>query len=94
MQDLRCCLAEPDRWRCDSRGILTNQKAVIIGPTKLVGKKVKGTDLRGTASLVLAGLIAEGETIIDNADYVLRGYEGIIEKLTSVGADISLEEVK
>lgn len=74
--------------------LLTNQKAVIIGPSKLVGKKVKGTDLRGTASLVLAGLIAEGETIIDNADYVLRGYEGIIEKLRSVGADITLEEVK
>ncbi len=74
--------------------LLTNQKAVIIGPTKLIGKKVNATDLRGGASLVLAGLIAEGNTIIDNADYVLRGYEGIVDKLTKVGADISLEEVK
>ena len=74
--------------------LITNQKAVIVGPTALTGKKVKATDLRGGASLVLAGLIADGETIIDNADYVLRGYEGIVEKLTKVGADITLEEVK
>lgn len=74
--------------------LLTNQKAVIIGPSKLVGKKVKATDLRGGASLVLAGLIAEGQTIIEDADYILRGYEGIIEKLVSVGADIKLEKIK
>lgn len=74
--------------------ILTNSKAVIFGPTKLIGKRVKATDLRAGASLVIAGLIAEGKTIIDNADYVLRGYENIIEKLTGVGAKISLEEIE
>ena len=72
---------------------LTNNKAVIVGPTKLIGKTVRATDLRAGASLVIAGLIAEGTTIIENADYILRGYEGIIEKLTNVGADIKLEEI-
>ena len=52
---------------------LTNSKAVIMGPTKLKGKKVKATDLRAGACLVIAGLIADGKTIIDNADYILRG---------------------
>ena len=73
--------------------LLTNTKAVIKGPKKLVGKNVIATDLRAGASLVLAGLIAEGTTIVDNADYVLRGYEGIVEKLTNVGATIRIEEV-
>ena len=67
---------------------ITNSKAVIIGPTKLVGKEVKATDLRAGASLVIAGLIAEGKTLIDNADYILRGYEGIVDKLTNIGAEI------
>lgn len=73
---------------------LTNSKAVIIGPTELKGKKVKATDLRAGASLVIAGLIASGKTIIENADYILRGYENIIEKLSLIGAKISLEEIE
>ena len=73
---------------------LTNSKAVIIGPTKLKGKTVKATDLRAGASLVIAGLIADGKTVIENADYILRGYENIIEKLTNIGAKIRLEEIK
>lgn len=64
-----------------------------MGPCGLTGKKVYASDLRAGASLVIAGLVAEGTTIIENADYVLRGYEGIIEKLTNVGAKIKLEEV-
>ena len=72
--------------------LLTTSKAVIIGPTKLKGKKVAASDLRAGASLVLAGLIAEGTTVIENADYILRGYEGIVEKLTKIGAKIRLEE--
>ncbi len=73
---------------------ITKSKAIIVGPTPLKGKKVKATDLRAGASLVIAGLIAEGKTIIDNADYILRGYENIVEKLTNVGAKISIEEIK
>lgn len=65
----------------------------IKGKTSLVGKHVKATDLRGGASLVVAGLIADGETIIDDADHILRGYDEIIEKLTNVGAKIEMEEI-
>ena len=72
--------------------LLTNQKAVIVGPTKLNGKTVRATDLRAGASLVIAGLIANGTTTILDADYVLRGYEGLVEKLTNVGAKIKLEK--
>lgn len=72
--------------------LLSNSKAVIVGPTKLHGKKVKATDLRAGASLVIAGLVADGKTIIENADYILRGYEGIVDKLTNVGAKIKLEQ--
>ena len=72
--------------------LLSNSKAVIVGPTKLNGKKVKATDLRAGASLVIAGLVADGKTIIENADYILRGYEGIVDKLTNVGAKIKLEQ--
>ncbi len=67
-----------------------NRKAVIKGPTKLKGTNVSATDLRGGASLLVAALIAEGTTTIDNVAYILRGYDKIIEKLTAVGAKIEL----
>ena len=50
------------------------------------------TDLQQGASLIIAGLLAEGTTTINQVEHILRGYEGIIEKLTNVGADIKLEE--
>ena len=75
---------------CD---VITKSKAVILGPTKLTGKRVKATDLRAGASLVIAGLMADGKTIIDNADYILRGYEDIVDKLRSIGANIKLEKI-
>ena len=64
--------------------------ATINGPTPLKGQDVIATDLRAGAALVIAGLIAEGETTIEEVEHILRGYEGIIEKLTNVGADIKL----
>ena len=67
-----------------------NRKAVIKGPTKLKGTNVSATDLRGGSSILVAALIAEGTTTIDNVAYILRGYDKIIEKLTSVGAKIEL----
>lgn len=74
--------------------ITINDRTITInGKTKLVGTTVKATDLRAGACLVLAGLIAEGETTITEIKHVLRGYENIIEKLESVGAKIKLEEV-
>jgi len=66
----------------------------IYGPSKLKGKKVTATDLRAGACLVLAGLVAEGTTTIENVDHILRGYENIIEKLSGVGANIKLVDIK
>lgn len=65
--------------------------AIINGPTKLEGAEVEATDLRAGACLVIAGLIADGKTIIKNVEHVLRGYEKIVEKLTNLGAKITLK---
>ena len=72
---------------------VNGNKGYIFGPTKLRGKTVNATDLRAGASLVLAALIAEGTTTINNSDYILRGYEHIEEKLTSLGAKIELTQI-
>lgn len=66
--------------------------AKIHGKTKLQGNKVTATDLRAGAALIIAGLLAEQTTTIEKVEHILRGYEGIIEKLTNVGADIKIEE--
>ena len=74
--------------------ISTNERtATILGPNKLHGCVVEATDLRGAASLLLAALKADGKTTINNIDYLLRGYEDIIEKLTNLGAKIELKEI-
>ena len=73
--------------------IVKNQTATIIGPSKLKGTSVVATDLRAGASMVAAGLLAEGKTTIANAEHILRGYEQIVEKLTGVGAKISIKEI-
>ena len=70
-----------------------NQTVTIIGPSKLKGTSVVATDLRAGASMVAAGLLAEGKTTIANAEHILRGYEQIVEKLTGVGAKISIKEI-
>lgn len=70
-----------------------NQTATIIGPTKLMGTSVVATDLRAGAAMVAAGLLAEGTTTITNVEHILRGYEQIVEKLTSVGAKIKIREI-
>lgn len=62
--------------------------AIIQGPTKLHGSKVTATDLRAGAALVLAGLLAEGETEIRDIYHIERGYSHFIEKLRSLGANI------
>ena len=72
--------------------ILSLNKIEIKGPRKLKGTNVIATDLRGGASLLIAGLIADGTTTIDNSDYILRGYGNVINKLKNVGAHIQLVE--
>lgn len=71
---------------------ITIQKstAYIKGPTPLTGEEVISSDLRAGAALVLAGLIANKTTVINEIDHILRGYEHIIEKLSRVGADIAI----
>ena len=64
------------------------RKAVVRGPTQLSGTTVQASDLRASAGLVLAGLVASGETLIERVYHIDRGYEGIVEKLKGVGADI------
>ncbi|MCL2362279.1 MAG: UDP-N-acetylglucosamine 1-carboxyvinyltransferase [Defluviitaleaceae bacterium] len=65
----------------------------IEGRRTLQGTAVEAKDLRGGAALILAGLAAEGETIVKGADYVERGYESIEKALSEVGADIKLEKI-
>jgi UDP-N-acetylglucosamine 1-carboxyvinyltransferase len=62
--------------------------AIIEGVERLSGAKVMATDLRASASLVIAGLVAEGETLIDRVYHLDRGYEAMEAKLRAVGADI------
>jgi len=71
---------------------LRGRTAIIFGQEKLSGAEVFSTDLRASASLVLAGLIAEGETIVRDIYHLDRGYERLEEKLKSLGANI--ERVK
>ena len=68
-------------------------KATFEGPVKLHSAEVKATDLRAGASLVAAALYAEGTTTITGVEHILRGYEGIVEKLKDVGAKIEIEEI-
>ncbi len=67
---------------------VNGRRAVVHGRTPLSGAKILASDLRASASLVLAGLAAEGETLIDRVYHIDRGYERIEEKLTRVGAKI------
>ncbi len=64
--------------------------AVVEGVKKLKGAVVKATDLRAGAALVIAGLVAEGTTTIENVKHIERGYEDIVEKLRKLGADIKV----
>jgi len=67
----------------------TAAAAVVRGPAQLSGTTVQASDLRASAGLVLAALVASGETIIDRVYHIDRGYEGISRKLQSLGADIT-----
>jgi len=63
-------------------------RVVVTGPTPLCGKEIRGLDLRAGATLVIAGLVAAGETVLHNAEVIDRGYEKIDERLRAVGAQI------
>ncbi|MDG7056332.1 MAG: UDP-N-acetylglucosamine 1-carboxyvinyltransferase [Wolbachia endosymbiont of Meromenopon meropis] len=69
---------------------IEKNKAIINGVKRLFGTNLHATDLRSTAALVLASLVANGETIINDSYHLLRGYEAMHEKLNLCGADISI----
>jgi UDP-N-acetylglucosamine 1-carboxyvinyltransferase len=68
---------------------IDGRRAVVRGPSPLTGTTVIASDLRASASLVLAGLVTAGETLIDRVYHIDRGYERIVEKLHGLGADIT-----
>lgn len=68
--------------------VIEGNTAIVSGVDKLMGAPVMASDLRASASLVIAGLVAQGETIVDRIYHIDRGYECIEEKLQQLGADI------
>ena len=71
----------------------SDRSANIEGPAKLKGCDVRATDLRAGAAMILAGLVAEGETRIGDLHHIDRGYEDIVEKFKNLGADIERVDV-
>ncbi len=69
---------------------IEGRSAVVEGMQKLTGCPVKATDLRAGAAMVLAGLVADGKTEIGCINHIYRGYDHIVEKFQSLGADIQL----
>jgi len=68
---------------------IESHHALVSGVATLSGAEVESTDLRGGAALVLAGLVADGETVVSNLVHIDRGYEDFVPKLASLGACIS-----
>ena len=74
--------------RMNAKGRVEGSSAILSGPTQLEAAVVRATDLRAGAALVLAGLIADGETEVREIQHIERGYGSIIEKLRGLGAEI------
>jgi UDP-N-acetylglucosamine 1-carboxyvinyltransferase len=78
----------PELARMGAQIRVEGNRAIVLGRSPLSGAAVLCSDLRASASLILAGLVARGETLVDRVYHVDRGYERIEEKLRSLGADI------
>lgn len=76
--------------RMGAKVTIEGKTAVIKGVRKLYGANVKATDLRGGAALVMAGIVAKGNTKIENVEYILRGYDKFDQKLRDIGVDIKM----
>lgn len=63
-------------------------RVLISGPSKLMGRNMETPDIRAGMALLLAALVASGSSVINRAELIDRGYEGVVEKLSSLGADI------
>ena len=64
------------------------KRAIVTGKEALSPATVNATDLRAGAAMVIAGLMTEGKTTVQNIEYIDRGYEDLVEKLTKLGANI------
>lgn len=80
----------PELARMGAEVLVESNTILLKGPATLTGAEVVASDLRAGACLVIAGLMATGTTTIFNVDYILRGYDHLVEKLQAVGADITL----
>ncbi|WP_277586796.1 UDP-N-acetylglucosamine 1-carboxyvinyltransferase [Psychrobacillus antarcticus] len=80
--------------RMNANGRVDGRTAIITGPVKLEAATVRASDLRAGAALVLAGLIADGETEIQDIFHIERGYSSLVDKLQGLGADIRRVEIK
>ena len=78
--------------RMGAKITIEGKVAIVKGVKHLVGATVEATDLRGGATLVIAGLVAKGRTRVTNVEHILRGYEALDKKLNKVGAKIQLEK--
>jgi UDP-N-acetylglucosamine 1-carboxyvinyltransferase len=78
----------PELCRMGANINVHGASAMVRGVPKLTGAPVMATDLRASVSLVLAGLVADGETVINRIYHLDRGYERVEEKLAACGADI------
>jgi UDP-N-acetylglucosamine 1-carboxyvinyltransferase len=78
----------PELMRMGANIRVEGGRAIVAGPCELSGAAVLASDLRASASLVLAALVAKGETTIDRVYHIDRGYEKIEEKLARAGANI------
>jgi UDP-N-acetylglucosamine 1-carboxyvinyltransferase len=79
-------VGELQRMGADIR--IEGRTAVVVGPARLTGAQVMATDLRASACLVLAGLVADGVTVVDRVYHLDRGYEPMEGKLRALGADV------
>lgn len=82
----------PELIRMGAKARVESDLIMLEGPSKLTGAEVEASDLRAGACLVIAGLMAEGTTTISGIENILRGYDHIIDKLTSLGASIEMIE--
>jgi UDP-N-acetylglucosamine 1-carboxyvinyltransferase len=82
----------PELVRLGANITMKENIATVAGVKKLVGAKVMSTDLRASASLILAGLVADGTTEVLRVYHIDRGYESIEKKLQAIGADIRREQ--
>jgi len=78
----------PELIRMGANITIHGSSALVRGVDKLRGAEVMATDLRASVSLVMAGLVAEGETTVNRIYHLDRGYEKLVEKLSAVGADL------